>query len=97
VRKQEREKGREKMKIKTLREVAIEANNILTAWDEAADMDATFDGGEFSGPAADRAAEREITALAEANGFTYEQVENELIAWSHEQPTEPPYDVEVRS
>ena len=38
-------------------------------WDDAADRDAAFDGGEFSGPACGRAFERESHAIARRFGF----------------------------
>lgn len=46
-------------------EIALRAS-----WAEAADRDAAFDGGEFSGPASERAAERDIEALAQRLGFS---------------------------
>jgi hypothetical protein len=61
-----------------IREVALEALNILDAWELGAEMDAAFDGGEFSGPAASRAADREVTALAVKHGYTLDEVEEEL-------------------
>jgi hypothetical protein len=59
---------------KTLREVAEEAIGIYAARGEAAGFDAGFDAGEMSGPAHARAAEREVRRLAEAKGFTLDQV-----------------------
>lgn len=50
------------------------AEAIMNAHAEAAEADAGFDGGEFSGPAHHRAEEREITKLAEQHGYTYEEV-----------------------
>lgn len=62
----------------TLAEVASAAEKILSDHSEAEDYDAGFDAGEFSGPAHDKMAEEEISALAERNGFTLEQVLGEL-------------------
>lgn len=68
----------------TLREVAEQAIQIHQAHDEAASADAGFDAGEFSGPAHGRMADEEIKALAEENGFTYEQVNQEIERICHE-------------
>lgn len=50
------------------------ALEIQEAHSEGADMDAGFDGGEFSGPAHSRMEEQEIKTLAEESGFTYDEV-----------------------
>ena len=71
--------------MKTLREVAIEADKIMAPHNEGAAMDAGFDGGEFSGPAHGRMEEREITELAEANGFTLDDVFGELHVMAYEE------------
>jgi hypothetical protein len=62
------------MASKTLREVALEAIGIYNAHNEAAGFDAGFDAGEISGSAHARAPDREVQRLAEANGFTLDQV-----------------------
>jgi hypothetical protein len=49
-------------------ENACDAARARTA--EAADLDAGFDAGEFSGPAHERAFERECDAIAQRLGFT---------------------------
>lgn len=63
----------------TLRETAMKALEIMQAHEEGADMDAGFDGGEFSGPAHARMAQKEIAELATACGFTYEEVDDEMM------------------
>lgn len=55
---------------------------IITKHEEGADMDAGFDAGEFSGPAHAEAEAKEILELAEANGYTYDQVMCELMRLS---------------
>lgn len=62
----------------TLAEVTDKAVEIMVSHCELAEMDAGFDGGEFSGPAHGRMGEKEITDLAEANGFTLEDVYGEI-------------------
>lgn len=76
---------------KTIREVALEAIKIIGQHDEGAAMDSGFDGGEFSGPAHARQEEKEITDLAEANGFEFDQVMDEVMRISNEEyhETEP--------
>lgn len=69
----------------TLREVAEEATGIYSAWAESAYYDSGFDGGEFSGPAASRAADRAVRELAEKHGYTYEEVTHEINVLCHEQ------------
>jgi len=59
------------------------AIQIINDWDEAADRDAGFDAGEFSGPACARSADAEIIKLAERHGFTQEDVIREVSDISH--------------
>lgn len=63
----------------TLREAAMKALKIMQAHEEGADMDAGFDGGEFSGPAHADMAQREIAELAKSHGFTPEEIEDEMM------------------
>jgi hypothetical protein len=51
---------------------------IYSSHEEAARYDAVFDAGEFSGPAHASAADREVKALAKANGFTLDDVWREI-------------------
>lgn len=69
----------------TLQEVAGKAIEVMEKHALAADMDAGFDAGEFSGPAHDQMEQREITALAEANGFTFDEVMNEVTRMGNEE------------
>lgn len=62
----------------TLRQAAQRAIDIQSQWAEAADRDAGFDAGEFSGPACSRAADREVAELAAASGFTVDEVNAEV-------------------
>lgn len=73
----------------SLKEVVEKANEIYNAHEYGAEMDAGFDAGEFSGPAHHRMAEREIESIAVANGFTLEQVVDEVIKFSYENSTWP--------
>ena len=75
--------------MKTLGEVITEAEAIMYAHNEGAEMDAGFDAGEFSGPAHDDMMEKEITELASANGFTYDQVYGELMKRANEEYPDP--------
>lgn len=68
-----------------LRECAIKAASIMNAFEIAAEQDAGFDAGEFSGPACAEAADRKIAELAESNGFTFDQVMEELTILSNEE------------
>jgi hypothetical protein len=61
-----------------LTELAQKAIEIYSAHEEGADMDAGFDAGEFSGPAHDRMAKREIQKLAADSGFTVNEIESEV-------------------
>jgi hypothetical protein len=66
---------------------AVEA--IYHAHAEAEDMDAAFDGGEFSGPAHDRMMEREARQIVETfRGVTFDEVETELMRRANEGVTE---------
>jgi hypothetical protein len=76
----------------SLRDVAEKALEILEAHERAADADAGFDAGEFSGPAHVRMADEEITILAEKNGFTYEDVRDEFTKMSYENTPDCPED-----
>ena len=62
----------------TIREVAGMAIDITNKWSEAADRDAGFDGGEFSGPASCRAADKEIEQLSKDTGFTVQEIQREM-------------------
>lgn len=65
--------------MKKLSEVAEMANEIYAQHEEIADIDAGFDGGEFSGPAHDRMAEREVEQMAQKEGYTLDQVADEMM------------------
>lgn len=52
---------------------------------EAAGYDAGFDGGEFSGPAADHACEAAQRKLAEEYGLGFEEVMGEVNRMIHEE------------
>ena len=62
----------------TLHEVALKAIKIYSAHEEAAGFDSGFDGGEFSGPAHSRMADDEVENLAISNGFSIEEVDDEV-------------------
>jgi hypothetical protein len=56
--------------------------------DKAFSYDAGYDGGEFSGPAHQRAETREIEVAVASNGWTWQALEDELRArttarWAH--------------
>lgn len=53
----------------SLGRVASKAAALIAASDEAAEHDAAFDGGEWSGPAASRALLRALNTLAQSEGF----------------------------
>ena len=74
--------------LKTLHDVAVEALNLMGLYEEVATADRAFDGGEWSGPASARAMHEEITRLAEANGFTYREVEAEVNIIAYALPSE---------
>lgn len=58
----------------TLEQVADAADQIYQHHMHAAFYDRQFDGGEFSEPCHSEMADRKVKDLAEANGFTYDQV-----------------------
>lgn len=58
--------------------IAHRAIAIYAKHDEAADWDAGFDAGEFSGPAHATAADREVEELAKKYGLTFEEVTDEI-------------------
>jgi hypothetical protein len=68
----------------TLRELAQSAIKIYQRHAEAADADAGFDAGEWSGPAHSERAEREVDELAESYGYTADELEIELSCLCHE-------------
>lgn len=59
-------------------QIAEWVRNIEEAHAIGAEADAGFDGGEFSGPAHDRAMHAEIEKLAEAHGYTVDEVWTEV-------------------
>lgn len=69
----------------TLEEVVELALEAMEAHEEGSAHDAEYDAGEYSGPAHDRMLEKEITSIAEENGFTYDQVMDEI----HKQNSDP--------
>ena len=73
-----------KKKTKTIREAALAALDIIARFAEGAAMDAGFDAGEFSGPANARAEEEAITELANANGYSYNEVMDEVTRVDYE-------------
>ena len=76
---------------KTIREVALEALKIHEEHARAAEMDAGFDGGEFSGPAHSEMAFEAVEELAIRYGFTSDEIGaefNKIIA----EETEAGYD-----
>ncbi len=56
----------------TNQELMQKAYEIIEQSEMAADADAGFDAGEFSGPAHGKMLEQKLTELAKQNYFTYE-------------------------
>lgn len=77
--------GKLRREVLDIKQVADLANAIHAAHDEGAEMDAGFDGGEFSGPAHGRAVEQEVRELCKKYRVDYEAVENELLRRSYEE------------
>ena len=69
---------------RTITEVGQDALALIASHEEGREADAGFDAGEFSGPAHDRNLEKAMTALAVKNGFTYDQVQDEVMRLEHE-------------
>lgn len=69
-------------------EVALEAMHILDKQAEGEEMDAGFDGGEFSGPAHARIVEGLMEDLATKNGYTVDQLMNEVARIESLEPPE---------
>lgn len=61
-----------------IREAALKAIDIYNEHQEGARLDAGFDGGEFSGPAHDRMAEKEVREMCKKEGVPYEEVNAEM-------------------
>lgn len=68
----------------SIEQVAARAREIQNEHAFAADADASFDGGEWSSSAHDRAEERAITQLAELHGYAYDDVMGQLAKEDHE-------------
>jgi hypothetical protein len=68
----------------TIREAAMRAISLLSQYAEHAEIDAAFDGGEFSGPASYRAARRKLAQLAAEAGCALSEIEDEIAALSNE-------------
>jgi hypothetical protein len=66
------------------RACALQAIKLYADSYEAAEMDAGFDAGEFSGPAHDRLLERRINDLAYEYGFSVTRVYRLMYALEHE-------------
>ena len=62
----------------SLEQVARLAITIYEAHEVGAELDAGFDGGEWSGPAHGDMADEQVADLARANGFTLETVLGEI-------------------
>jgi len=71
-------------RVSRVQRVADKAKAIHIAHEEGAYMDAGFDAGEFSGPAHECMAEKEVRELCALNGVEYEEVENELLRRANE-------------
>lgn len=62
----------------SLHDLAVEAIEIYVRHAEAAEYDAGFDAGEFSGPAHSRVADDKVAALAAEHGTTFSKVRAEM-------------------
>ena len=75
----------------TIQECAEKVLEIYNQHEEAAEWDAGFDAGEFSGPAhadmAERQAQDLMESLGKEHGFTTEQIWDEVMRMTHEEPT----------
>lgn len=56
------------------REIVERAILIYSESEESAEADAGFDAGEWSGPSHARKADEKIAVLAEANGYTFDDL-----------------------
>ena len=61
----------------TRSEAVRRARSAIAAWTEAAERDAGFDAGEFSGPACMRALERELREISRLSGIDPDELEAE--------------------
>ena len=77
-------KAAKSLPTRTITEVGQDALALIASHEEGREADAGFDAGEFSGPAHDRSLEKAMTALAEKSGFTYDQVQDEVMRLEHE-------------
>lgn len=68
----------------TLSQMASRIAQITRSHAEAMDLDAGFDGGEFSGPAHYRAIEREVAQALRDGGWTADRYDDALIARTSE-------------
>lgn len=64
-----------------LKQALVAWNMVLADHETAREADGKFDGGEWSGPAYDKALERALTAVAEKYGVTVEELQEAI----HEQ------------
>lgn len=64
----------------TLSVVASRVSSTMTASFETAELDAGFDGGEFSGPMSYRVLQRDVTQILAECGWQALEFENALIA-----------------
>jgi hypothetical protein len=62
----------------SLRDCAWKALDIYNQHENAAEIDMIFGAGPWASESHARLADREIKALAEANGFTFEEVDLEM-------------------
>jgi hypothetical protein len=68
-----------------LREVAEKAIEIYNQHAEGAEMDAGFDGGEWSGPAHQRMAEKAVQTLCEIHNVDFDDVQSEVENLEHKE------------
>lgn len=64
--------------MKSFNQIVNEALTIIHEHAVGAEIDAAFDGGEWSGPSHADSAAKDVEALAVAHGFTYDQVMDEI-------------------
>ena len=64
--------------IYNLGQIVGQIQNIIEGYNVGASMDAGFDAGKFSGPANRRAMKAAIRQICENNGFTPDQVSEQI-------------------
>lgn len=63
----------------SIAQIVDQAIEIWNSYAIAAEADAGFDGGEFSGPANEDAEERALRQLAEKNGYSFEDLQTAMM------------------